>query len=505
MKLTKATVERLELAPGKSEAIFFDEALSGFGLRIRAGGKRTWIVQYRLGSKQRRVTLGPLGALDADEARKRAKEALAKVHLGGDPQLEKAEGKAQAAVTFASVVEQYLSRHASKKLKPRTLEGVTRYLRRHWGVLAKVPVAKVTRAAVSARLGEIIDESGEYAANRARAAISRLYTWAIEEGLVDANPVVGTRKPSREVSRDRVLTEDELAGVWRHAGAGDHGAILRLLILTGQRREEVGAMRWSEIDLEGAVWRIGAERTKNGRAHEVPLSAETVGVLRGVTRREGRELVFGSRAGGFSGWSKAKAALDVRIAGELGQFLEPWRLHDVRRTMATEMASLGVLPHVVEAVLNHISGHKAGVAGVYNRSTYAAETRDALDRWGAHVAGVIKYRQSFLDASERAELLDRHESVDDPSEHKEIARRVRSLDNQLSPAPKKAAVERNRPIEDAARQLIAQSDHPPSNAILLDQLREQGFAIAREHESRGANAMTARTARKRIDRARGRG
>ncbi len=160
MKLTKATVERLELPQGRSETIVFDEGLPGFGLRIRAGGKRTWIAQYRLGSKQRRVTLGTVETISVDEARRRAKSALSKVHLGTDPQLEKTEARAQAAVTLGNVVDSYLARHAEKRLKPGTLTDVARYLRRHWAPLPSLPVGKISRANVAARLARIADESG---------------------------------------------------------------------------------------------------------------------------------------------------------------------------------------------------------------------------------------------------------------------------------------------------------------------------------------------------------
>ena len=190
------------------------------------------------------------------------------------------------------------------------------------------------------------------------------------------------KSPATGSSRD-----EELAAIWNEAGDGDYGAIVRLLILTGQRREEVGGHDLgSEIDLEGATWRIGGERTKNGLAHDVPLSSRAVDILRAVNRRDGRALVFGSREGPFQGWCNAKSALDSARVGRARARAEPWRLHDIRRTVATRMADLGVQPHVIEAVLNHISGHKAGVAGVYNRATYAAEKRHALDLWAAHVA-----------------------------------------------------------------------------------------------------------------------
>jgi integrase len=388
MKLTKANLDRLKLPQGKSEIIVFDEALPGFGLRIRSGGKRTWIAQYRLGSKQRRVTVGTADTLDADEARKRARRTLSKVHLGADPQLEKAEARAQAAVTFGSVVDSYLKRYAATRLKPGTLTDVERYLRRHWGPLSSLPVGKITRADVAARLACIAEQNGRFAANRARAALGSLYAWAIAEGLTDANPVVGTRKAVDEIARDRVLTDEELRLIWRHAGEGDFGAIIRLLILTGQRREEVAAVAWEELDLEGATWRISGERTKNARAHEVMLSQPALEILGARSRCDERTLVFGLR-GPFSGWSKAKASLDARMSTELAAPAS-WRLHDIRRTVATRLADLGVLPHVVEAVLNHASGHNAGVAGVYNRSSYAAERSAALTLWASHVMALVE-------------------------------------------------------------------------------------------------------------------
>jgi integrase len=367
--------------------------LSGFGLRVRDGGKRTWIAQYRIGTKQRRVTLGTLENLDAAAARQRAKNVLSRVHLGGDPQVEKTEKRAEAAETLGSVVDSYLKRHAAKRLKAGTFTDVERYLRRHWGPLLETPARKITRASVASRLADIAEESGGYAANRARAALNALYSWAIAEGLTDVNPVVGTRKPVDEVARDRVLTDAELVVVWNEAGDGDFGAIVRLLILTGQRREEVAAMTWDEVGLDAATWRIAGDRTKNARAHEVPLSSLALEILR-MRERSGRALIFGSREGPFSGWSKAKLSLDSRVSDLLGRAPAPWRLHDIRRTVATGMADLGVQPHVIEAVLNHISGHKAGVAGVYNRASYANEKRRALDLWAEHVASLADGRES---------------------------------------------------------------------------------------------------------------
>jgi integrase len=392
MKLNEQTVRGLTIPEGKSELIVFDEDLPSFGLRIRAGGKRTWICQYRIGKKQRRVTVGSLAAKSAAKARGEAKNILAKVQLGQDPQTEKFTNRDKASTTLSFVVARYLEIYAPRYLKPRTQAEVKRSLESHWAPLGEAPIDGLTRGAISRRLDEIASESGPFAANRARAYLSGLYSWAVERGYADDNPVRFTGRPVAEASRDRVLSDAELTLVYQHAGGGDYGDAVRLLTLTGQRREEVGGMLWSEIDLDGALWSIGAARTKNGLPHDVPLNAAAVAILRRRVRRKGRDLVFGSGAGGFSGWSKSKSALDHRITAALKaadpdaeDMKKPWRVHDLRRTAVTRMADLGVLPHVVEAITNHISGSRAGVAGVYNRSVYAAEKRAAVDLWGAHV------------------------------------------------------------------------------------------------------------------------
>jgi integrase len=390
MRLTKANIERIKLPPEKSEMIVFDESLPGFGLRIRAGGKRTWIAQYRFGSKQRRVTLASVATCDAENARERAKETLARVHLGQDPQALKMAARAPkvSELTLGELVELYLP-SAQTRLKQSTYSGVSLHLRKHWRQLHAVSIREVERRHVAVALGRIAKDSGLYGANRSRAALSSLFSWAIGEGLAERNPVVGTNKATDEEARDRVLSEAELAAVWHSAGLGDYAVIVRLLILTGQRREEVGGILWSEIDMAGAVWSIGANRTKNGLAHDVPLSAPALTILKGLHRRKGRDLVFGSREGPFQGWSNAKSALDGRVTSGLGRAPPPWRLHDLRRTVATRLGDIGVLPHVVEAILNHVSGHRAGVAGVYNRTTYAAEKRFALGNWAEHIAATV--------------------------------------------------------------------------------------------------------------------
>ena len=380
-KLDRNTVARLPGPPAsKFDIVHWDDELPGLGLRILKSGTRSWVVRYRVARRQRVVTLGKVAMLSPGQARAKAGEILAHAKLGKDFQAEKQSAKSKVGrLTFGSLLDQFLSRYADAAQRQKT-RSETRRLLAKWHHLDLVPVDDITRSTIAEGLGEVEQESGLVTRNRTRSALSRLFSWALEEGLVENNPVVGTaRRPERP--RERVLTDDELVAIWEAtAGPGDHNAIVRLLMLTGQRRQEVAAARWMEIDTKNALWSIPGDRTKNKRAHDVPISEQTLAVLDGIAKREGRELIFGEAEGPFSGWSKSKERLDQRCN------ILPWRLHDLRRTVVTGMAELGIQPHITEAVVNHVSGHKAGVAGVYNRATYADEKRTALQEWGSHVA-----------------------------------------------------------------------------------------------------------------------
>ena len=401
MKLTKKNIPTLELPEGKTDVIFFDDDDPRFGLRIRAGGKRTWIVQYRVGRQQRRVTLGAVNALDPDKARKAARDRLAQVTLGGDPQRDRMHALASAAITFGSVVNRYL-KFKEASVRKSTHSETKRYLIEYWKPLHKAPIHEVKRREIAVRLTVLSEEHGAIAAARARNALSGIFAWAMREGIVEANPVIGTNKPPEPPSRDRVLTDAELAEIWTACQDNDYGRIVKLALLTGARREEIGGLRWQEVDIDRAELSLPPERTKNGRPHLIPLSAMARSLVSTTLRREGRDYLFGEGVGAFSGWSKSKAALDRRIfaarqasakktpkANGEAKPMTDWRHHDLRRTVATRMADLGIEPHVIEAVLNHVSGTKAGVAGVYNRSLYAAEKRAALLLWADHIRAVL--------------------------------------------------------------------------------------------------------------------
>jgi integrase len=408
VKLTQKAISTLSLPPRRREAIFFDDDLAGFGLRLREGGSRNWVYQYKLGPKHRRITLGSVNVISPLKARERAGELHAMVRLGRDPAGEKAEARTRAAETFEASLRPFLARQKAL-LKHRSYLETERYLLSVFKSMHGLSLAKIERRTVASRLAEIAASSGPVAADRARAALSAFFTWAMREGLANGNPVIGTNRASAGVSRDRVLTDAELREIWNALQDDQYGTIARLLILTGQRREEIGGLQEAEVDLDHEMLKLPPERTKNNRAHDVPLSAPARAILQEQPRRAGRDLIFGEGEGAFQGWGRAKRALDSRIlatrkaaAKEVGTDLgkvkpmPAWRLHDLRRTVATRMADLGVQPHVIEAVLNHVSGHKAGVAGVYNRSTYIAEKAAALALWAEHVTALVQGRTSNI-------------------------------------------------------------------------------------------------------------
>lgn len=386
MLLTAQSVARLKIPTGKADHIEWDEKLSGWGVRLNAGGKRSWVLQYRIAGRSTRVTFGSVGKMDADAARRQARIMLGKVEQGIDPATEKAERTKAAGVTFGRQIEPFLE-HKRAQRRGRTVEEIERHLNEHWAPFHKLALGSIQRATVAARLTEIKKKQngkgGPIAANRARATLSSFFGWAMGEGLTDHNPVIGTNRPAEETSRERVLTDAELVAIWNSSTDDDYGRIVRLLVLTGQRRSEIGDMQRAEIDRDKRMLSLPGERTKNGRPHDVPLSDDAMAAL--PADREGRAFLFGRLDTGFSGWGKAKRSLD----GRLGKAVASWTLHDIRRTVATGMGEIGIQPHIIEAVLNHVSGHKAGVAGVYNRAAYAAEKRQALDMWAAHVAALV--------------------------------------------------------------------------------------------------------------------
>jgi integrase len=264
------------------------------------------------------------------------------------------------------------------------LKEAQRYLLKSFRSLHVMPIHKIARRDVAVILTNLAFKNGPIAAARSRAILSALFTWAKGEGLIEGdNPVAGTNNPAQGISaRDRVLSDSELVAVWNACGDDEGGRIVKLLMLTGARREEVGGMQRVELDRDNSTWTIPASRTKNRREHTLTLPGPAWSIIEKIPHRDSDRL-FGTGARGYNNWDKAKKTLDERCQ------IAPWRLHDLRRTVATRMADIGVQPHIIEAVLNHVSGHKAGVAGVYNRSAYTRDVKHALAIWADHVASII--------------------------------------------------------------------------------------------------------------------
>jgi integrase len=390
IRFTDAYVRKLALPAGKSDHIAWDPDLPGFGVRLRSG-KASYVVQYRVGIEQRRKSLGDVRKVNVDDARGIARKRFAQVELGVDPDAEEENRRAEQAADgrFEKMVELYLEAQ-KPRVRPNTYIAEERYLRRHCEPLRKKPVSKVTFEDIADLIRKLIQAHGATSAARARGSLSSFFAWCMRQGFgVKANPTIGTDNPVYgKAPRDRVLTDEEIRVIWRNCLDDDFGKIVRLLMLTACRRDEIGGLRWSEIDVTNSKLVLPKERTKSKRPHELTLPATAIAILESVPRRNSRETLFGGGAAGFNAWSYNTLALGARITAA-EKALAPWRLHDLRRTVRTRLGKLGVLPHVAELVLNH-SGHKSGIGGVYDHHDYQPEIAEALRKWEAHLLAIVK-------------------------------------------------------------------------------------------------------------------
>jgi integrase len=340
----------------------------GFGARKQRRGIFFYL-RYRHQGRQVMHSIGRLGSPWTPElARKEAQRLLGIVASGTDP-----FGQSLSSETFGAEIERYLVRKRTS-LKPRSFIEDQRYLRKHSAPLHRLKLEEIDRRTIAVLLGQVETASGPVARNRLRSSLSSFFAWAIQEGLAETNPVQGTGKADGENSRDRVLSQDELHKLWRNLGEDKFSDIVRLLLLTGQRRGEISALAWSEVDLGKGMIILPPARTKNKHQHELPLSRQALAIIERQPRRNSSEFLFSDKQG-YKDWDTGKTKLDERIR------IAPWRLHDLRRTCATNLGELGIQPHHIEAILNHYSGHRSGVAGVYQRAKYADEMRSALQRW----------------------------------------------------------------------------------------------------------------------------
>lgn len=398
MKLTAANVESMKPTDRRQEKP--DTLCPGLYLVVQPTGKKGWQVRYRHGGVHRRMSLGAYPVLSLADARQRARDAFAKVAEGRDPAEEVRTAKApkpdKDRDTVRALVALFDKRHLSKLRSGAT---VRRELDRH--VVAKWgdrDVTTITRRDVLDLLDGIMDSGRATTSNRVRAYLGGFFNWCVERDVLAITPMTGVKRPAKEASRDRVLSDDEIRWFWQACEAEGFpwGALGKLLLLTGQRLNEAAQM--TEGEIRGDVWHMSAERTKNGRAHDVPLSDAARAVLAGVDQIEGRPGFIFTTTGKtpVSGFHKGRAHLAEGMAQiaakERGAPVEipHWTFHDLRRTAATGMARLGIAVRVTEAVLNHVSGTAGGIVSVYQRHDYAAEKRAALEAWARFVAQLVE-------------------------------------------------------------------------------------------------------------------
>jgi integrase len=350
-----------------------DVLCPGLSIRVSTQGRKVFTVKYRYGLKQRRIRLGVYPLVTLAQAREKALEALRQVDVGIDP----AARRRQLGMRVRDVCEDYIRHYA--RPRNRSWKETERILDREFvTVHGEQDVRHVTRADIIALMDRAIERGAKYQANRIHAHLRKFYAWCLERGIVETSPVLGTRAPTREQARDRVLNEAEIVDVLNACAADSYPyrQFVPLLLATAQRRGEVSRMLWSDVDLEAKVWVIPSSLSKNGKAHVVPLSEYALGLLREIPRFPDCEIVFSTtRRAPISGFSKAIRHIHARSG------TSEWRFHDLRRTAASGMAKLGAAPHVIEKVLNHISG-MSPLAATYNRYAYDAERREALEAWG---------------------------------------------------------------------------------------------------------------------------
>jgi integrase len=323
----------------------------------------------------------------AASARETVKKLKARVTLGEDVATAKAEARQEAGDTFKRCLDIFLALPTDRR--PATIYERKRHLLKNLKPLHGLHIKnEIDRRCVADELRRL-SATAPTQANRTRSSLIKFFGWAVSEGFMDSNVALLTHQNDEAESRERVLSDDELREIWSNLFNDDANAdyrdIVRLLALTACRLREISNLRWQEIDLSKATITLPRWRTKNKKEHVVPLAPPALAILKARAKnRCDRDFVFGSGESGFSGFSRSKKRLDAAA-----KLKKSWTVHDLRRTAATRMADLGVQPHIIEAVLNHVSGHKGGVAGIYNRSTYAAEKQHALSIWARHVLKTV--------------------------------------------------------------------------------------------------------------------
>jgi integrase len=389
-RLTAKSVENVK--PGAARREVPDSGCRGLYLVVQPTGRKSWAVRYRYAGTPKKLTLD--GALTLAAARKAATDALHELAQGRDPAALKFEARASAekatAARAADTVEQWVAHFIERHAKKKTRENSWRQAVHVFDdIVLPAWRGRIVHDIKRRDIIELIESVAEdrpIMANRAHAHVSKFFNWLCERDVIAASPCAGVKRPSAENARDRILSDDEIKALWLACGdIGDPaGACIKVLLLTGQRRSEVAGMRRGEIN--GDVWTLAPERTKNKRRHDVPLSAQALAIIEGMPKIAGGDHVFT-----VSGW--APLSQFDRIKHELDAHMKPqtpWVLHDVRRSAASGMAKLGIRLPVIEKCLNHTGGSFRGIVGVYQRHDFAAEKRDALQRWADHIDAIVR-------------------------------------------------------------------------------------------------------------------
>jgi integrase len=394
VKLTARSVARLK-PPDTGQIDYFDDSLPGFGLRVSAGGRRAWVLLYRHGTLKRRLTLGPYPDLPLAAARDKARDHLREVAHGRDPAAEKAAGR--KAETFEELALDYLERYAKKRKRSWRKDELA-LARDLLPRFATLKAKAISRRDINRLLDSIVDRGAPIQANRTFEILRRIFNWGIERDIVAVNPCRGIRAPGEERARDRVLSEDELRAVWNALAPEQDriAAMFKLRLLTAQRGGEVATIRRRDLDLQGAWWTIPAEFSKNGLAHRVPLVPQAVEIIKATLGLTAPEPKAGDDAWLFpspisdgplvNDW-KAVARIRKRSGVE-------FRPHDLRRTGASLMTGMGISRLTVSKILNHA---ESSITAVYDRHSYDAEKRQALEAWAVRLDQIVTGRTADAD------------------------------------------------------------------------------------------------------------
>lgn len=380
-KLTTKFIEGQKPNP-KKRLDFRDELMPGLVLRVSMSGTKTFCLHKRINGKMSRLTVGRFGVVSLAEARERVRQILYEIETG---RFEACTGvEVEAKPTLIDVIPDYIEKHA--KVHNRDWKRKEALLAKFYSLHGK-RIDEIKRADV-VKACDTIHQSAPVSANRALAHLKHLMTWCVERGMIEVSPIAGMKPLSKEQSRERVLSDAELGALWAASDAEGYpfGECMKLLILSGQRRAEVAEMRWSELDFEKRLWTLPSQRAKNGRQHTVPITDDMLDVLQRLPRFLGSDYVFTTTGKSpISGFGRLKRRLDLALPSST----EPWVIHDLRRTMSTNMAMQGVPQPVTEALLNHKTGVVSGVAAIYNVYSYSVEKRQALDGWCRHLSKLV--------------------------------------------------------------------------------------------------------------------